>query len=160
MSRPIISNPNHKGFDMGEWIVSLTSTAGTTKGLVYAVDITGISVTALAGGGHLVDIPDMVIPASAGDSIESVDTGIFAIALESVGAGEKCQFLFRGITEGTSASGITKGAALGPSTLGKLGDAVAAMKVIGYALEQATAGDQEIAVLFDGVNGFSGDPTT
>lgn len=160
MSRPIVSNPSHKGFDMGDWTVRLTATVATTKNLVYAIDISAASVTALDGGGHIVDIPAVDLPDPAGDGIETVDTGIMGVAMESVGAGESCMFRFRGIVELKSAASFAKGDALQPAITGKAAAATSTGKIIGFALEQATAADQDIVCMFDGVNGFAGDPTT
>lgn len=160
MARPIVSNPNHKGFDLGDWTVRLTATAGTTKGLVYAIDVSAASVTALTGGGHVVDIPAVDLPDAAGDGLETVDTGIMAVAMETVGAGQPCLFKFRGIIEGTSAASFSKGDALQAATTGKVAAATATGKVIGFALEAAGGADAETVMLFDGVNGFAGDPTT
>jgi len=145
---------------MGDWTVRLTATVATTKNLVYAIDISAASVTALDGGGHVVDIPAVDLPDPAGDGIETTDTGIMAVAMESVSAGESCMFKFRGIVELKSGASFNKGDALQAGTTGKAAAAVAAGKIVGFALETASGADEDIVCLFDGVNGFAGDPTT
>ena len=162
MSFPIVAKPDNKGFGMGQWVVSLTAGAAITKGKVYAIDASAISVTDIDDGdgttvGHSVDIGTMVLPAVAGTTIETIDNGIFAVAMESASSGDKCLFMFRGIVDANIAtSGLAKGDILAVATDGQMVLGAAALKCVGYLLEATTATDQDKPVLFDGVSGFAG----
>lgn len=161
MSFPIVSSPDNKGFGMGQWVVNLTAGAAITKGLIYAIDVSAITVTSVtdAGGtevGHSVDIPTMVAPAAAGNTLETVDTGIFAVALESASSGDKCLFMFRGVAQVQGGDTSAKGTLMAANTSGKAVIAGTATKGIAYMLEANTNDTTLHPVLFDGVSGFSG----
>jgi len=161
MSFPIVAKPDNKGFGMGEWTVSLTAGAAITKGLIYAIDVSAITVTPITDDsgtevGHSVNIGTMVAPASAGNTLETVDTGIFAVALESASSGDKCLFCFRGVCEVQGGDTSAAGTLMAANTSGKAVLATTATKGIAYMLEANTNDTTLHPVLFDGVNGFSG----
>lgn len=162
MSFPIVAKPDNKGFGMGQWVVSLTAGAAITKGKVYAIDASAISVTDIDDGdgttvGHSVDIGTMVLPAAAGTTIETLDNGIFAVAMEAASSGDKCLFMFKGIIDANIATAsLAVGTILGVATDGQMVAAAAGTKACAYLLEATTGTDQDKPVLFDGVNGFSG----
>lgn len=162
MSFPIVAKPDNKGFGMGQWVQRLTAGVAITKGKVYAIDLSAITVTDIDDGdgttvGHSVDVGTMVLPAAAGTTIESVDNGIFAVAMESASSGDKCLFMFKGVIDANIAlSGVAKGSILGVATDGQMVIGTSGLKCVGYLLEATDGTDQDKPVLFDGVNGFTG----
>jgi hypothetical protein len=161
MSFPIVAKPDNKGFGMGEWTVSLTAGVAITKGLIYAIDVSAITVTSItddsgAEVGHSVNIGTMVAPAVANNTMEGVDTGIFAVALESASSGDKCLFCFRGVCEVQGGDTSAAGSLMAANTSGKAVIATTGTKGIAYILELNSSDNRLHPALFDGVNGFSG----
>lgn len=161
MSFPIVSSPDNKGFGMGQWVVSLTAGEAITKGLIYAIDVSAITVTSVTddGGtevGHSVSIPTMVHPEAVGNGLENIDCGIFAVALESASSGDKCLFMFRGIAQVQGGDTAAKGILMAANESGKAVAATSSTKGIAYMLETNTNDTTLHPVLFDGVSGFSG----
>jgi len=115
-----------------------------------AVDMSTISVS-----GTSVDIGAMDQPTTPLDNLDSVDTGVFAIAQEGIAAGKSGRFRFKGITKALAdASGWTLGDALAVNANGDLTTA-GSEKIVAYALETVAA-DGSGLVWFDGINGFGG----
>ena len=161
MSFPIVSSPDNKGFGMGQWVVSLTAGEAITKGLIYAIDVSAITTTNVTDEsgtvvGHSVSIPTMVHPEAANNTLEGVDVGIFAVALESASSGDKCLFMFRGVAEVQGGDTSAAGVLMSANQAGKAVAAAANTKAIAYMLETNTNDTTLHPVLFDGVNVFSG----
>lgn len=151
-----IAKPGAKGIDIRTHTVTLKAHAALTRGQVVAVSrtITGLSAEADSG---VVVFDTTAAPGTDGDGVDDIKCGIFACALEDVASGAEGKFALSGIVEAEyDGAGTAVGDALA-ATAASLALDVAANgeKVIAYALE--TGGDGDVKkVLFDGLNGFSG----
>ncbi|WP_291813843.1 capsid cement protein [Limnobacter sp.] len=119
-------------------------------GEVMAVDISQITA---AGG-----LPAMDEPVAAADDADSVDTGIFGVALEAGAAGEKVRFRFAGVVDVLAAgsAGLTVGALLSVNVSGQVTAGAAANKAVAIACEALSSGTGTIKVVFNGLAGFGG----
>lgn len=153
MSVPI-SGPG-PGFRVSNVDHTMTCTPGCSKGDIMVLSKT--AVLPVAGANPV--FTTVIVPTGAADDIESLDTGIACVALQDVAAAGTGSFRFSGVVEarGGDTSGV--GLALMFDTNKELVAATAAGKMVAFALE-AVAVDTLGLVLFDGVNGFSGVPTT
>ena len=146
-----ISKPGAKGLDIRTHTVRLTAHAALSKGNVVALSATPGTTTE----GVVLTFDTTAAPA-ASDLTTALDKGIFAVALEDVASGEVGLFAMSGIVECIADNSHVVGSALSPTTGLKVDETGANEKVIGYALEASTGANDLKKVLFDGLNGFSG----
>jgi len=129
----------------------MTCTPGCTKG-----DIMMVSKDTVVNDTFTTVIVPTAI-AGASDDIESVDTGIACVALETVAAGKTGMFRFAGMVEaianGTPGPGL--GVEVSLDTTGKLALATAGEKCVGFSVDTAV-NDEVSTFIFDGINGFAG----
>jgi len=149
-----IAKPGAKGIDIRTHTVTLKAHAAITKGQVVAVSRT---ITDLSPEGTVVVFDTTANPGTGADGVDDIKLGIFACALEAVASGAEGKFALSGIVDAEyDDAATTVGDALAATTstlaLSKAGNGE---KVIGYALEAGGDGDVK-KVLFDGLNGFSG----
>lgn len=147
-----ISKPGAKGIDIRTHTVTLKAHAALTKGQVVAVSRT---ITDLSVEGTVVVFDTTVAPASGGDGVDDIKCGIMAIALEDVASGAEGKFALSGVITAEYGSSVSVGDALSAAADLHLDKTANGSKVIGYALEAGSA-NQTKKILFDGLNGFSG----
>lgn len=128
----------------------MTCTPGCSKGDVLVVSKSAVTDDAFT---------TVIVPTSAADDIESIDTGVACVALADVAAAADGMFRFSGVVEARGGATVAVGLALMFDANKELIAATAAGKVVAFGLE-AVANDTVSTVLFDGINGFSGVPTT
>lgn len=126
----------------------MTCTPGCTKG-----DIMMVSKDTVAND----TFTTVIVPTSVADDIESIDTGIACVALETVAAAGSGLFRFAGTVEAINDSGTAAGLGVEVSidTTGKLKTATAGEKCVGFSVDTAT-NDVVSTFIFDGINGFAG----
>lgn len=146
-----ISKPGAKGLDIRTHTVRLEAHAALEKGNIVALDATPGTTTE----GTVLTFDTTAAPAASATTT-GLSNGIFAVALEDVASGEVGLFAMSGIVECISLGSHAVGSALSAATTLKVDETGANEKVIGYALEAATGSNQLKKVLFDGLNGFSG----
>jgi len=149
-----IAKPGAKGIDIRTHTVTLKAHAAITKGQVVAVSRT---ITDLSPEGTVVVFDTTAAPGTGADGVDDIKCGIFVCALENVASGAEGKFALSGIVDAEYDGDSTAVGDALAATAASLALDVAANgeKVIAYALETGDDGDVK-KVLFDGLNGFSG----
>lgn len=146
-----IAKPGARGIDIRTHTVRLEAHAALSKGNVVALSATPGTTTE----GTVLTFDTTAAPASSALTT-GLANGIFAVALEDVASGEVGHFAMSGVVDCIAEGAHAVGSALSPTTALKVDETAANEKVIGYALEASGGADELKKVLFDGLNGFSG----
>lgn len=152
MATTSIAGPG-AGFKMANTDFQMISTDACDKGQIMAIDISVLSTR----NGVTVEAFDTVVhPEAAGDTAETLDSGIFCVALEDVVAGAKGVFRFRGICDVSGGATVASGHPFSALETKLSGAAADGTKVIGVAIEAHSAGGALYRSIFNGIEGFSG----
>jgi predicted RecA/RadA family phage recombinase len=146
-----ISKPGAKGLDIRTHTVRLEAHTALSKGNVVALSATPGTTTE----GTVLTFDTTAAPAASATTT-GLSNGIFAVALEDVAAGEVGMFAMSGVVDCIADNSHAVGSALSATTGLKVDETASNEKVIGYALEASTGANDLKKVLFDGLNGFSG----
>jgi len=153
MATTSIAGPG-AGFKMANTDFLMISTDACTKGDIMSIDISVLSTR----NGVTVEAFDTVVhPEAAGDTAETVDSGIFCVALQDLAAGATGMFRFRGIVDVRGGAGVTSGHPFGVGEDKHSAAATDSTKVVGVAIETHTdAASPLYSSIFNGIEGFSG----
>ena len=152
MTTTSIAGPG-PGFKLGNTDFQMIATNDCSKGQIMGLDVSVLSVR----NGVTVDAFDTVnTPAAVGDTGETIDTGIFCVALEDVDAGAKGLFRFRGIVDVAGGAVIAQGDPFAALATKLSGAATDAFKCVVFAIEAHATGGALYRSIFNGIEGFSG----
>lgn len=153
MATTSIAGPG-AGFKYANTDFQMICTPGCSKGDIMAIDVSLLNTR----NGVEIEVWDtMVVPATAGDTAETIDTLIAGVALEDIAAGGTGMFRFRGIVDVRGGATVAIGQAFGCGADKHSAAAADTLKTLGFAITAHTdAAAPLYRSVFNGIEGFEG----